>query len=89
LINKIRDEQSQGAANVGDIRVHKEGDWQEEEFKEVASTRIYIKEYRSSPIELEVSLINRVSLEQEEESGILKTISSLGLLISSIDEAPI
>jgi hypothetical protein len=40
-------------------------------------------------VELEISLINRVSTSKEEESGILKTISSLGLLISSIDEAPI
>lgn len=40
-------------------------------------------------MELEISLINRVSTSKEEESGILKTISSLGLLISSIDEAPI
>lgn len=56
----------------------------------VASDRIYIKEYRASPIELEISLINRVTLEQEEDEGdILKTISSLGLLISGFDEAPI
>ena len=33
--------------------------------------------------------MNRVSLVEEEESGILKTMGSLGLLISSIEEAPI
>lgn len=32
--------------------------------------------------------MNRISLEKEEESGILKTMASLGLLISSIEEAP-
>lgn len=68
--------------------MHKD-DWKEDEFQ-IASNRIYIKKYEASKIELEISLINRVSLQQEEEeSDILKTISSLGLLISNFDEAPI
>jgi vacuolar protein sorting-associated protein 13A/C len=68
--------------------VHKD-DWKKDDFQ-IASNRIYIKKYEASKLELEISLINRVSLQQEEEeSDILKTISSLGLLISNFDEAPI
>lgn len=68
--------------------MHKD-DWKKDNFQ-IASNRIYIKKYEASKIELEISLINRVSLQQEEEeSDILKTISSLGLLISNFDEAPI
>jgi hypothetical protein len=39
-------------------------------------------------LELEVSLINKATIEMDD-SDILKTISSLGLLINSIDAAPI
>lgn len=85
-IKKMREEQK--ITKGEEIRVKEAEDWKEEDFK-VNKSRIYIREYRSSPVELEISLINRVSTSKEEESGILKTISSLGLLISSIDEAPI
>ena len=69
--------------------MHKD-DWKEEEFV-AASKRVYIKKYDASKVELEVSLINRVNMDKEEEEGadIFKTISSLGLFISSFDEAPI
>jgi hypothetical protein len=49
---------------------------------------MYISEYKSSPVELEVSLMNKATFEMED-SDIIKTISSLGLMISTIDEAPI
>lgn len=62
--------------------------WKDEEFKQ-ATSRIYIKEYRGSPLELEVSLITKATFEIEEDSDIFKTISSLGLVLSSIEEAPI
>lgn len=45
-----------------EIRVKENEDWKEEEFK-VTKSRIYIREYRSSPVELEISLINRVSID--------------------------
>eukprot|EP00347_Sterkiella_histriomuscorum_P000566 403375355 len=62
--------------------------WKSEQFKQ-KSQRIYIKEYKAGPVELEVSLMNTESFELEESSDIFKTVSSLGLVISSIDEAPI
>jgi len=50
--------------------------------------RIYIKEYRAGPMELEVSLMKKATFEMSE-SDILKTISSMGLALNDIDEAPL
>jgi hypothetical protein len=61
--------------------------WKSQQFKK-STQRIYIKEYRASPLELEVSVMNKATFEMED-SDIFKTISSLGLVISNIDEAPI
>jgi hypothetical protein len=36
-----------------------------------------------------VSVMNKATFELDEDQDIFKTISSLGLVISSIDEAPI
>lgn len=52
-------------------------------------SRIYIKRYDAGPIEVEVSVMNKANFEMDDNSDIIKTISSLGLLISSIDQAPI
>jgi hypothetical protein len=70
-----------------EVKIHKDN-WMEEKFKQ-PNSRVYIKAYRASPISFEVSIMNKANLEVEEESDIIKTISSLGLVISSIDEAPI
>ena len=78
LVNNIKSE---------DIRVHKD-DWLQEEFKQ-KSQKIYIKQYIAGPLEFEVSLMNKATYEVDKESHIFKIISSLGLVISSIDEAPI
>lgn len=61
--------------------------WKSQKFTQ-NKKRIYIKEYRASPFEFEVSIINKATFKSEEQD-IFKTISSLGLVISSIDEAPI
>jgi len=61
--------------------------WKKEHFKQ-ETNRIYIKEYRAGPVELEISLMNKATYE-EENSDILKTISGLGITISNIDSAPI
>ena len=61
--------------------------WRSQKFKQKAR-RIYIKEYSSSPLELEVSVMNKVTFEMKD-ADILKTISSLGLVFNTIDEAPI
>jgi len=73
---------------VESVKVHRRETWKHEEFA-ATDSRIYIKEYRSSPLEFDVSIMKKVSREAEEEQDIFRTISSLGLVISSIDEAPI
>ena len=67
-------------------KVHKDN-WKSEEFQ-MQSQRIYIKEYRASPFEFEISVMNKATFEMDG-SDVFKTISSLGLVINNIDEAPI
>ena len=67
-------------------KIHNDN-WKSEEF-DSAIKRIYIKEYKASPFEFVVSVMNKATFEMEE-SDIFKTVSSLGLVINSIDEAPI
>ena len=74
--------------NPSDIKIKKRETWKHEQFASSA-TRIYIKEYRASPLEFDVSVMNKATFELDEDQDIFKTISSLGLVISSIDEAPI
>jgi len=61
-IKKMREEQQLKLNKGEEIRVKEDEDWKEEEFK-VEKSRIYIREYRSSPVELVLSLINRVSID--------------------------
>ena len=45
-----------------EIKIKEDDHWKEEEFN-VAKSRIYIRKYISSPVELILSLINRVSID--------------------------
>jgi vacuolar protein sorting-associated protein 13A/C len=61
--------------------------WRSEKFKH-KSKRFYIKEYKGSPLEIELSIMNKGTFDMQD-SDILRTISSLGLVLSSIDCAPV
>ena len=53
-------------------------------------SKVYIKQYIGSPLKITVSLIKHgVTLEDSDERSFFKTISSLGLTISTFESAPI
>ena len=53
--------------------------------------RIYIKEYRGSPLALNISLLKhgKFSDETMDQNSFFKLVSSLGLTITSYKKAPI
>jgi len=56
-----------------------------------AIQRVYIKEYRGSPLAVEVSLMKQGQFTEQEvdELSFFKTVSSLGLTLSTFEDAPI
>jgi len=54
--------------------------------------RLYIKEYKSSPIDIEVSLLTRVKMDVDggsKEFSLKDKFRSFGLALSNMDEAPV